>query len=310
MARRKTKPRNATTLVTRGTRKRGPNSSDKVLKAKAMDEILGVEAIEFDADDKTDEEGELGVGGSKVLEGVKIELDDIEDEIAYWNSALVCYVLGENPALSVFEGFTKRVWKDKGVDKIGVLAKRVFIIRFEAQSTKYNILNGGYMFFDRKPVVMKPWDAYTDYKRKEASSVPIWLQLHGLDLKYWGKKALFKILGQQEIHLTVHYEWLPITCRKCSGMGHLVDICTKEEEVRQKWVVKKKVEGAVPLEDFQKKDKEGFLPVTKGRKVIPEVVRDTKLTNSFQILEETRASLAGQVDIKHQGGGDPPCGNG
>ncbi|XP_062100119.1 uncharacterized protein LOC133805997 [Humulus lupulus] len=219
---------------------------------------------------------ELGGGGSKVSDGVKIELDDIEDElptgIRLW-----------------------RVSKDKAVDKIGVLAQGVFIIRFEAQSTRDNILNGGYMFFDRKPVVMKPWDAYTDFKKKELSSVPIWLQLHGLDIKVMVEVQLNQVFPEmisltnelhQEIHLTVHYEWLPITCGKCSGMGHSSDICRKEEEVRQKWVVKMKEAGAVPLEDSKKKDNEGFIPVTKGRKVIPEVTKATNLLNSFQILEE------------------------
>lgn len=40
---------------------------------------------------------------------VKITEEDIEDEIAFWNSALVCYVLGANSPLSVMEGFFRRI---------------------------------------------------------------------------------------------------------------------------------------------------------------------------------------------------------
>ncbi|CAI8604591.1 unnamed protein product [Vicia faba] len=44
---------------------------------------------------------------------VKIVLEDIEDEIAYWKSSIVCYMLGANPPLQVLEGFIRRIWKGK-----------------------------------------------------------------------------------------------------------------------------------------------------------------------------------------------------
>ncbi|KAM6574863.1 hypothetical protein CsatA_023190 [Cannabis sativa] len=56
-------------------------------------------------------------------------MDDIEGEIEYWNSAIVCYVLGANPPLDVLEGFARRIWKEK-VDKVGLLSYGIFLIRF------------------------------------------------------------------------------------------------------------------------------------------------------------------------------------
>ncbi|XP_062080335.1 uncharacterized protein LOC133785093 [Humulus lupulus] len=176
---------------------------------------------------------------------------------------------------------------------------------------------------------MKPWDAYTDFKEKKISSVPIWLQIHGLDLKYWGGRALFKIVGQigsplmmdsitqnrerltyprvlvevdlhqdfpevipftneihQEVIYTIKYEWIPISCGKCHGMGHYTDNCRKKEEVRKEWVVKKEAPQKRSLES-QGQDKDIFVPVKNGRTVIKEVAKAPTTTNTFQILQET-----------------------
>ncbi|WMV45526.1 hypothetical protein MTR67_038911 [Solanum verrucosum] len=40
---------------------------------------------------------------------VKITLDDIKEEVAYWNSTIVCYVLGVNPSLMGQVALTKIV---------------------------------------------------------------------------------------------------------------------------------------------------------------------------------------------------------
>lgn len=41
--------------------------------------------------------------------GIKIDFDDIQSEIEYWNSSVVCYVLGANPPFSMMEGYIRRI---------------------------------------------------------------------------------------------------------------------------------------------------------------------------------------------------------
>ena len=122
-------------------------------------------------------------------------MEDIEEEIAFWNSAMVCYVLGANPPLGVFEGFVKRMWKEQ-VDKVGLINHGIFIVRFHDVERRDQVISGGFMFFDKKPIIMKPWVASVDFKKENVEEAPIWIQLKGLDLKNWGEKALFKILRQ------------------------------------------------------------------------------------------------------------------
>uniref|UniRef100_A0A803PQY4 Reverse transcriptase domain-containing protein n=1 Tax=Cannabis sativa TaxID=3483 RepID=A0A803PQY4_CANSA len=209
---------------------------------------------------------------------VKITMDDIEEEVAYWKSAIVCYVLGANPPLAVLEGFARRIWKDK-VDKIGMVSYGVFLIIFTSIKDRDDILAGGYIFFNKKPVIMKAWDRNCNVKKEDIRTIPIWIQLEDLELKYWGQKSLFKIVGQLgkpimvdevtrerdkllfprilievsmeqefpsliyfenefgiDVSVVVNYEWKPILCKHCKGMGHNSDDCRKKEAKKQEWV--------------------------------------------------------------------------
>uniref|UniRef100_A0A803Q7S4 DUF4283 domain-containing protein n=1 Tax=Cannabis sativa TaxID=3483 RepID=A0A803Q7S4_CANSA len=126
---------------------------------------------------------------------VRITFEDIEEEVSFWTPSIVCYVLGANPPLHVLEGFVNRIWKDK-IDKVKLLAYGVFIIRFSSIEYRDQILNGGYIFFNRRPVIMKPWNPHENFKKENVKCVPIWIQLEELELKYWGHGTLSKIVSQ------------------------------------------------------------------------------------------------------------------
>ncbi|XP_062119155.1 uncharacterized protein LOC133832892 [Humulus lupulus] len=220
-------------------KKRGPSSSDRIIKTRSMDEILGVQELEL-ADDVELENMQSQLDSSRgmpdsmpdstpkqnvirtdlgswlsaseqamqdVLLGiqstqnqgrkisVKIDPEDIEDEINFWQPSIVCYVVGANPPVGVLDGFVRRIWKEN-VDKVGVLSRGVFIIRFCNLEFRDRVLNGGYLFLGKKPMVMKPWNPVDDFTKEDITVVPTWIQLGGLDIKYWGEKYLFKIVGQ------------------------------------------------------------------------------------------------------------------
>ncbi|KAL9241937.1 hypothetical protein vseg_015989 [Gypsophila vaccaria] len=59
---------------------------------------------------------------------------------------------------------------------------------------KKKVLNAGYFLFDSKPMIVKEWTAEMEMKKTDVLSVPTWIQLHQLPLKFWGK-SLPKIAG-------------------------------------------------------------------------------------------------------------------
>ncbi|KAM6551376.1 hypothetical protein CsatB_001184 [Cannabis sativa] len=108
------------------------------------------------------------------------------------------------------EGFPKRMWGDK-LDRVKLLSFGIYIIRFSNVEARDQVLNGGFIFFNRRPVIMKPWNPNENFSKEDVSKVLIWIQLEGLELKYWGEKSLFKIVGQM-------------------GKPIMVDAITKERE--------------------------------------------------------------------------------
>ena len=105
-------------------------------------------------------------------EEIEISFEDIEEEVNFWNSSLICYVVGSNPLIQVMEGFFRRVWKSHGVDKVMVVKKGIFPVLFRAMESRDNVLDGHY-FFNNKPLVLKPWTPDVDFERENIKTLPI-----------------------------------------------------------------------------------------------------------------------------------------
>ncbi|KAM6587258.1 hypothetical protein CsatA_009863 [Cannabis sativa] len=289
-------------------------------------------------------EKEVEAGSKKKI---KIEFEDIAEEVNYWQPSLVCYVIGANPPVNILEGFVRRLWKEEVV-KVGLLAKGIFIIRFQNMDQRDKVMQQGYVFFDRKPMVVKPWNPIDDFTKEEVTNVPTWIQLRGLDIKYWGESSLFKIVSQlgeplqvdnvtknrdrlqypriliqvslaqnfpekiefidefnHEVELEVKYEWIPLVCYNCSGIGHSTKDCRRQEEKqeqsKQVWMPKKK-----HLDKEPQVDEEGFQMVNKGKKVMVNTEKEeTTVQNMFGTLGDE-----GEIRCNTRGEGDPSSSNG
>ncbi|XP_021836936.1 uncharacterized protein [Spinacia oleracea] len=212
---------------------RGPSFDSQALITRSLEEVLGVEAIDFGIENEVltpklslhqlqirselrhsfndylqsihnsnvrNNVESLDVSdGDPIFETesnnpVEIELEDIQEEVEFWMSVVVCYVVGANPPINVMEGFIRRIWKHLNVDKVVMVKRGVFIVRFFTMDSRDKVLDGHY-FFDSKPLKMTPWNSDMDMDKEEVKSVPIWVQLK-LGFKYWGERALFKIISQ------------------------------------------------------------------------------------------------------------------
>ncbi|KAL9235733.1 hypothetical protein vseg_010472 [Gypsophila vaccaria] len=127
---------------------------------------------------------------------LKLIAEDVEGELSYWKTAVVCYILGANPPFSVISGFVRRIWGKHGFDNISYLPNGLFIVHFPTIEAQQLVLNGGFHFFDNKPLILKAWSSDLPLTKQAVSTVPVWIRLRGLELKYWGQTCLKKFAGE------------------------------------------------------------------------------------------------------------------
>uniref|UniRef100_A0A803NHS2 CCHC-type domain-containing protein n=1 Tax=Cannabis sativa TaxID=3483 RepID=A0A803NHS2_CANSA len=124
----------------------------------------------------------------------KVDVEEVKEQAANGNSSVICMVLGANPPLTVFEGFLRRVWGHLGITQIARMAKGLTMVRFNDEATRDQVLEGGIIQFDRKPVIIRPWSSDLN-SIKLVRSVPLWIRLHDLGLQYWGNNSLSALVS-------------------------------------------------------------------------------------------------------------------
>ncbi|XP_019232983.1 PREDICTED: uncharacterized protein LOC109213625 [Nicotiana attenuata] len=120
-------------------------------------------------------------------------MEDIKEEINYWESAVECYILGSNPPQAVMDGYFRRIWGKIGVDKVAQTSKGVFIVRFHNIVDRNKVIEEGVQMFDKKPVIIRAWTPDMEFTKTQMEKIPVWVRLPGPEIKYWGKIALTKI---------------------------------------------------------------------------------------------------------------------
>ncbi|XP_074277007.1 uncharacterized protein LOC141600662 [Silene latifolia] len=181
-------------------------ATSKELSITVEDEE-NMETLETDEEDETEEEMDASEEEEEIVcdsvkqgtenpehdkktesdEMLQIQLEDVEDEIEYWKQAVICFILGANLPWEIVEGFIRRIWTKFNIDKISFMPNGIFLVRFKTMEMKENVLNSGHYLFDIKPMIVKSWEKDLEMKKDDVKSVPAWIKIHKLPLKFWGK---------------------------------------------------------------------------------------------------------------------------
>ncbi|CAO2830747.1 unnamed protein product [Amaranthus hypochondriacus] len=113
-------------------------------------------------------------------------MSDIEDEIKYWETAVVCFVVGSNPPLHIIDEFIRRIWKDLDIDTVGIVDSGVFLVLLKSIEDIYKAYEANGVLFDNKPFIIKPWRPEMPTDKSSLSTMPVWIQLPKLKMEYWG----------------------------------------------------------------------------------------------------------------------------
>ena len=71
----------------------------------------------------------------------------------------------------------------------------MFLVRFNTKEEQEKACGMTGLLFDKKPFIIKSWDANMSYRKSSITTMPIWVKLPKHNVRYWGESTLRKIVG-------------------------------------------------------------------------------------------------------------------
>lgn len=133
----------------------------------------------------------------EVQEGVaisRITREEVQSEVDFWSTAVYCHILGANPPYAVVNGFLRRIWKDRSIDKVMKMDTSLFLVRFKTVADQNLVLQKECVPFDDKPMIVSKWTE--DFEVDRAPVVSVWVRFPKLPLKFWSSAVLSKLASQ------------------------------------------------------------------------------------------------------------------
>ncbi|VFQ79121.1 unnamed protein product [Cuscuta campestris] len=212
---------------------------------------------------------------------IRLSMDDVIEPGKYWNSALVCCILGANPPLDIIKGFLSKIWKTYDIEDISFLKESQFIVRFAKEEDRDEILKCTYYFMDNKPVYVQKWYPGCKVDVMSRKDIPVWVQFSEPEMKYWSLTGLRK-LGSA-IGKPVKRDKARASRRKWSYARILIEVQVNQtfpdqihflnEEGR---IISQSVKKKNPPTDAPKKPKYIWRPKdTKNEEKVAEAIKPT-----------------------------------
>lgn len=120
--------------------------------------------------------------------------EDTKSEIAYRSTTVYGHILGASPPFSVINGYFRRIWQERGIDKVLCIDKGLYMIRFRQKKDQQLVQQRECVQFDNKHVIVSEWAP--TYEPDSAPQVTVWVRFPKLLIQYWGSSILSKLASQ------------------------------------------------------------------------------------------------------------------
>ncbi|OIT38347.1 hypothetical protein A4A49_13711, partial [Nicotiana attenuata] len=115
---------------------------------------------------------------------VTIEEEDIKEQQNYWATALIGYVLGENPYFKSMENYVENVWDFVDTPNILYHDEGYYIFRFDSIEDRDKIMQSGPYFFHNKSFILKNWSLDFVFNPECLNVIPIWVRFPNLHVGF------------------------------------------------------------------------------------------------------------------------------
>lgn len=132
----------------------------------------------------------------KIIEGiaeVEIEEEDIVNEVKFWDTTLIMYVIGGDLSMHVVKQFMMKQWNFVKLPDMYYNNEGYFVLRFHSYQDRDVVLLKGPYTIRNMPMLLTEWKPNFNLKRDMLRTIPVWIQLPQLPLHLWGATSLGKI---------------------------------------------------------------------------------------------------------------------
>ncbi|XP_058766287.1 uncharacterized protein LOC131639859 [Vicia villosa] len=133
---------------------------------------------------------------SAIVDGVKeveIEIEDMESEIRYWDTALIMYAIRGNLSMHPVKNYMRKMWSFVQFPEIFYNEEGYFILKFKTDEEREEVMMKGLYTIHNMHMVILEWRPDLSMARDMLRIVPIWVTLPQLPLHLWGERSLGKI---------------------------------------------------------------------------------------------------------------------
>lgn len=104
--------------------------------------------------------------------------------------------MGEICLFAVMNGYLRRIWVGRGIDKIMQMDKGLYLIRFHFKEDMGLALLKECLQFDNKPMVVQKWSPDFECGKNRAPVVQVWVRFPHLPIQDWGCESLSRLASQ------------------------------------------------------------------------------------------------------------------
>ncbi|KAL2935158.1 hypothetical protein RDABS01_018276, partial [Bienertia sinuspersici] len=160
---------------------------------------------------------------------VKIEMDEIQPELDYWQSSIYCQILGANPPLNVADGYFRRIRKNHGVDK-GLMTVPIWI----HLHTHYKYWGMQTLSKLTRDVGKKLGVDQANANREKLAYARCKVDVNVAQA--FPDQVTFLDQRNQRQIAAITYEWRPTKCNNYKAIGHATGQCRREgKKPSQQW---------------------------------------------------------------------------
>ncbi|KAL2905040.1 Cell division protein FtsZ, partial [Bienertia sinuspersici] len=147
---------------------------------------------------------------------VQLQSSDFDLEIDKWRFTFMFDVIGIKPRSNAVRKFAHLQWGELATTDIFLHDDGFFLIKFHGNVICIKVASDRPYFFNRKPIVLKPWSVNNDVQSEVLKVVPEMVRFPSLPLYHWADNLLRRIGSALRVPICA-YEYMSQQTRVSYG---------------------------------------------------------------------------------------------